>query len=785
MKKSIIMIDQSFILDSLFQKILPEDLCAELLERRCNKTVEADDFLLKIAPFVDLFFESDNALQLDELIEFRRNYLGRHILHNKSALDLQGVDVSGFCGLDWRDLKGEKLEYYCIWAIHTEQGRHFSKDDKIFCLPRKIDHENPIEAPYELAPLQGFDVRDKGLSFEGAMIQAHYCLICHKREKDTCKKGCPLGQKISQMISTYRDGHVLGALAIAMVDNPMILATGHRICYDCALGCIFKTQTPVDVPGIESQIVRSVLESGKEDIFTKLSFWNPLKNDPFPSGFNGYQVLVVGSGPSGFTLALELLRRGYKVVMIEALQTFGGVMDYGITPRWDKSLLTKIKVILEAHPYFSFHAGVRFGEMFSLDDALQAGFDHVALCIGAAKPKFIGIESLPFKGIKMSNDFLMSLQQGKPYIENSATQLDIKFPLVVIGAGLSGVDAAVEAMMFGKNRDVSILYRGDIKDSPAARQNINEIQEAVDYGVKILDQREILEIRGEEGVEEIIVHNKALDVTQSIPAKTILIAAGTMGVDQIKHPRISYFGDADPAFRGSVVKAMASVKQGVKGLDSLIKSRDILHKKEDVNFDSVVEDFNVISENMIAIKIKSPLIASKAKLGQYVKFEILKADQEYPLEPIPLRIGRVFEEEGCFYVYVTNRGITSSALFNVGREQKVAVIGPFGEPLEIPSEKKCYAPVSKYPDDFLSVLNEQLQKNDNVISCEKDEVFDWAFDETGKINAAQSYHTTKSSFMCMMQGLCGQCLIKTHHDGESRVIFGCTKGICTKDLKNA
>lgn len=772
--------DQSLALDTLFQEILPLELCLELLERRKNKTVEESDFLLKIAPFMDLFFESEQLDSLDRLVDFRRNYLGRHILHNTSLDDLNGVDTSKFHDLNWQDLIGENLEKYCIWAIHSEEGKEALKKNKIFSLPRKIDFENPVQKPKKLLPLQGFDIRDKGLCRQGALLEAHYCLICHKREKDTCKKGCPLDQKISQMVLTYRQGNVLGALAIAMVDNPMILATGHRICYDCALGCIFKNQTPVDVPGIESQIVRSVIESGREDIFTKLSFWNPLKNDPFPSSFNGYQVLVVGSGPSGFTLALELLRRGYKVVMIEALQTFGGVMDYGITPRWDKTLLTKIKSILDFHLNFSFYSGIRFGEMFSLDDAIEKGFDHVALCIGAAKPKFIGIEDLPFKGIKMSNDFLMSLQQGKPYIKNSATHIDIKFPVVVIGAGLSGVDAAVEAMMFGKNRDVSLLYRGKIKHSPAARQNINELQEAVDCGVKILDEREIMEIRGGEFVEEIIVYNKSLNSSEIIHAKTILIAAGTEGVDQIQHPRISYFGDADPHFRGSVVKAMASVKDGIGGLDELIKSREILPKEKECDFESVVEDFKLISKDLIEIKIKNSLIARKAKLGQYIKFEILKVDQKHPLEPIPLRIGKISKNQDFFYVHVVRRGITSGALFDVYKGQKISVIGPLGESLEIPFEKKCYIPLPSSSNDFLSVLNEALKENDNFISYDNYGSFDWAFDETETVKSIQSYHTTKSSFMCMMQGLCGQCLTKIYENGQHQVVFGCTKGICLK-----
>ena len=45
---------------------------------------------------------------------------------------------------------------------------------------------------------------------------------------------------------------------------------------------------------------------------------------------NGKRVAVVGSGPSGLTVAGDLAKKGYEVTIYEAFHTAGGVLMYGI-----------------------------------------------------------------------------------------------------------------------------------------------------------------------------------------------------------------------------------------------------------------------------------------------------------------------------------------------------------------------------------------------------------------------------------------------------------------------
>src|SRR5262249_36912941 len=288
----------------------------------------------------------------------------------------------------------------------------------------------------------GFNLTDSRYSRRENLRESHYCLTCHERAKDSCStgmrgksgepqrnplgialEGCPLDEKISEMIQLYRDGHAIGALAVIMIANPMLAGTGHRICNDCMKSCIFQKQEPVNIPQIETGILTDVLglPYGFE-IVSLLTRWNPLNaRRPYPLRYNGKNVLVVGMGPAGYTLAQHLLNEGFGVVGVEGLKVeplapqlrgakrrvpqpirdineivgplserptlgFGGVAEYGITVRWDKNFLDINYVILMRRKKFRLLDGVRFGGTLSIEDAWGLGFDHIAIAAGAGRP---------------------------------------------------------------------------------------------------------------------------------------------------------------------------------------------------------------------------------------------------------------------------------------------------------------------------------------------------------------------------------------------------------------
>ena len=337
-----------------------------------------------------------------------------------------------------------------------------------------------------------------------ALREMHYCIICHPRDKDSCSKGlrepggavkknplgieltgCPLKEKISEAHLLKREGHGIGALAMIMVDNPLCAGTGHRICNDCMKSCIYQKQTPVNIPQIETSILSDVLRLPYGfEIYSLLTRWNPLNlRRPVPLPYNGKNILVVGMGPAGYTLAHYLLNEGFGVVGIDGLRIeplsvrvrgakrrvpqpikdikditgpldrrtilgFGGVSEYGITVRWDKNFLDINYLLMMRRKKFRLYDGIRFGGTLTLDDAWNLGFDHVAICAGAGKPTLVPMKNNLLRGVRLASDFLMGLQATGAYKANSLANLQLRLPAVVIGGGLTAIDTATEMQAY-------------------------------------------------------------------------------------------------------------------------------------------------------------------------------------------------------------------------------------------------------------------------------------------------------------------------------------------------
>jgi NADPH-dependent glutamate synthase beta subunit-like oxidoreductase/NAD(P)H-flavin reductase len=408
---------------------------------------------------------------------------------------------------------------YAAWATLTPAGRAAHKGGTLFRVPARIDAAAlvPVETIErdgvtmlrlpEHAPLgyhhrarDGFALTDPGMGAQQALDQMNYCIWCHVQGKDSCSTGlkdrktgdfqkspfgvtlagCPLDEKISEMHTLRAGGHVLGAFATIAVDNPMMAATGHRICNDCMKACIYQKQEPVDIPQAETSILREVLDlPWGFEIYSLLTRWNPLNiRRPLPASDSGRKVLVVGMGPAGFTLAHHLMNDGHTVVAVDGLKIeplgfdpnapvrdaavlfeslddrvlagFGGVAEYGITVRWNKNYLKLVRLLLERRSQFALFGGVRFGggATLGIDDAWAMGFDHIALCMGAGRPTVLDMPGGLARGVRQASDFLMGLQLTGAAKMSSVANLQLRLPVVVIGGGLTAIDTATEALAY-------------------------------------------------------------------------------------------------------------------------------------------------------------------------------------------------------------------------------------------------------------------------------------------------------------------------------------------------
>ncbi|HYF58223.1 MAG TPA: FAD-dependent oxidoreductase [Burkholderiaceae bacterium] len=423
--------------------------------------------------------------------------------------------------------------HYSAWAAGTPEGRARHGGGVLFRLPSNVD---PFELLHDVRRDERPGVRvttirvdrirrrldhdraafartEAGPTLERALDETRYCLLCHATGTDSCSKGlreaprpdgepvfrrsafgaslhgCPLDERISEFHALKRDGRAIAALAMIVIDNPMLAATGHRICNDCMRSCIYQQQTPVDIPQSETRTLEDVLGlPWGVEIYALLTRWNPLDlRRVVPAPDTGRKVLVVGTGPAGFTLAHHLLNDGHTVVAVDGLKIepldpalsgraadgtrrpfapvrdvaslreplesrpaggFGGVAEYGITVRWDKNFLTLIRLLLERRERFSMHGGVRFGGTLTLDDAWALGFDHVALAIGAGRPTTLDVPNGLARGVRTASDFLMALQLSGAADAASIANLQIRLPVVVVGGGLTAIDTATESLAY-------------------------------------------------------------------------------------------------------------------------------------------------------------------------------------------------------------------------------------------------------------------------------------------------------------------------------------------------
>jgi len=429
------------------------------------------------------------------------------------------------------------------WVIHIRNhGAAPAVHDHwvSFNLPNLIDYAQlvPLEQikndpihrqqgnPQEYLPRDGFKLSDLRMNQRQVMGEVNYCIFCHDHDGDFCSRGfpedkkdpdsgfrvnplgetltgCPLGEKVSEMHILKRDGYDIAALAMAARDNPMLPATGHRICNDCMKACVYQKQDPVNIPEVETGILTDVLNlSWGVEIYLLLVRWNPLRQQQFlPAENRKRRVLVVGLGPAGFTMAHHLSMEGCSVTGVDGLKLepldeqlvtapvrdydsiveslddrvlsgFGGVAEYGITVRWDKNFLKLIYLSLARRENIGLSGGVRFGGTLTIEDAWDAGFDHISIANGAGLPRVIPMGNSLARGMRQANDFLMALQLTGAAKFDSLANLQVRLPAVVIGGGLTAIDTATELQTYYIRQVEKTLLRYTVLQQELGKEKI-------------------------------------------------------------------------------------------------------------------------------------------------------------------------------------------------------------------------------------------------------------------------------------------------------------------------
>jgi len=333
-------------------------------------------------------------------------------------------------------------------------------------VPRQLMPEQPAE---ERA--HNFKEVNLGYSTELAQQEALRCLEC---AKPTCTDNCPVGIDVKEFVQRIVIGDFLGAAAKIREANVLPAITG-RVCPQedqCEGTCLLsKKVKPLGIGYLERFVADYEQLMGTHVVPT---------TEP-----TGKRVAVVGSGPSGLTVAGDLIQKGHKVRVFEALHEIGGVLVYGIPEFRLPKQIVREQIDYMREMGVEFETDVVVGRTVTIDELLEEeGYDAVYIGTGAGLPQFMGIPGEHLNGVYSANEFLtrINLMKAYEFPTYDEPMLDLQGKHVaVIGGGNTALDAIRSALRLGAEK-AYVLYRRSEAEMPARAEEVHHAQqEGIDF----------------------------------------------------------------------------------------------------------------------------------------------------------------------------------------------------------------------------------------------------------------------------------------------------------------
>jgi glutamate synthase (NADPH) small chain len=327
-------------------------------------------------------------------------------------------------------------------------------------------------------PEQPPDVRNKnfnevnlGFDAELARQEALRCLEC---ARPTCTDNCPVGVDVKKFVQLIVAGDFLAAAAKMREANVLPAITG-RVCPQedqCEGSCLLsKKVKPLGIGYLERFVA---------DYEQRVGIQFPVKAAP-----TGKRVAVVGSGPSGLTVAGDLIQKGHQVRVFEALHELGGVLVYGIPEfRLPKQIMRE-QLDTIGKMGVEFETDVVVGRTVTIDELMnEEGYDAVYIGTGAGLPQFMGIPGEQLNGVYSANEFLtrINLMKAYKFPDYDEPMLDLHGKdVAVIGGGNTALDSIRSALRLGA-RKAYVIYRRSDAEMPARAEEVHHAkQEGIDF----------------------------------------------------------------------------------------------------------------------------------------------------------------------------------------------------------------------------------------------------------------------------------------------------------------
>ncbi|HKL83064.1 MAG TPA: NADPH-dependent glutamate synthase [Desulfobacter sp.] len=336
--------------------------------------------------------------------------------------------------------------------------------------------EKKIKVDRVLMPEQDPDVRRRnfmevplGLSEEMAITEAKRCLQC---KKPACVEGCPVSVAIPEFIKYIADGNFSAATKKLWERNALPAVCG-RVCpqeEQCEGRCILgKKDKPVAIGYLERFAADWERKNGTGEV-------------PAVAEKTGKTVAVIGSGPSGLTVAGDLLVKGHDVTIFEAFHKPGGVLVYGIPEfRLPKDIVASEVATLEKMGA-NIECNTVVGATVTVDELFAEGYDAAYIGVGAGLPRFMNLPGENLIGIYSANEYLTRTNLMKGYLfPEYDTPIVRGKNVVVLGAGNVAMDSARTAMRLGAD-SVKVVYRRSREEMPARNEELHHAeQEGIEF----------------------------------------------------------------------------------------------------------------------------------------------------------------------------------------------------------------------------------------------------------------------------------------------------------------
>jgi dihydropyrimidine dehydrogenase (NAD+) subunit PreT len=274
-----------------------------------------------------------------------------------------------------------------------------------------------------------------------AVLEAERCLYCFDAP---CASACPTHIDVPSFIRRIADGNLSGSARAILEANPLGGMCA-RVCPTenlCEAVCVRQTQEgkPVAIGRLQRHAVDALMESAKPQIFSRAA----------PSG---KKVAVVGAGPAGLACAHSLARLGHQVVIFDAKPKAGGLNEYGLASYKTPNNFAQAEV-----RWLLGIGGIELRHSWRLETvaqlhALQHDFDALFLGMGLPNTHQLGVPGESLYGVQDAVDFIATLRQSE-----DLGSLPIGRQVVVVGGGMTAVDAAVQSKLLGA-QDVHMVYR--------------------------------------------------------------------------------------------------------------------------------------------------------------------------------------------------------------------------------------------------------------------------------------------------------------------------------------